>query len=104
MPLIDHDLRDIVKDDVLKALNCICKSSVKFIGHNIKYDYLLFRRNNINIYAESLCFDTMLASYESHGEPDLLKLQYLVESKLGNKNQVLFPTRYKRQDLLRFAF
>src|SRR5262249_25182156 len=36
VPLMDHDLRGIMKDDVLKFLNRICKSDVKFIGHNIK--------------------------------------------------------------------
>ncbi len=83
VPLIDHDLKDIVKDDVLKALKSICESDVKFVGHNLKYDYLLLMRNGLKM--RSLHFDTMLAAYECHGEPDLLKLQYLVESKLGKR-------------------
>jgi len=83
VPLIDHDLKDIVKDDVLKALKGICESDVKFVGHNLKYDYLLLMRNGLKM--RSLHFDTMLAAYECHGEPDLLKLQYLVESKLGKR-------------------
>ena len=83
VPLIDHDLKDIVKDDVLKALKGICESDVKFIGHNLKYDYLLLMRNGLKM--RFLHFDTMLAAYECHGEPDLLKLQYLVESKLGKR-------------------
>jgi 3'-5' exonuclease len=83
VPLIDHDLKDIVKDDVLKALKGICESDVRFVGHNLKYDYLLLMRNGLKM--RSLHFDTMLAAYECHGEPDLLKLQYLVESKLGKR-------------------
>ena len=85
VPLMDHELKDIAKDDVWKALKAIGESDVQFIGHNIKYDYLLLRRSGIDIKLTSLHFDTMLAAYECHGEPDLLKLQYLVESKLGKR-------------------
>jgi len=102
VPLIDHDLKDIVKDDVLKALKGICESDVRFVGHNLKYDYLLLMRNGLKM--RSLHFDTMVAAYECHGEPDLLKLQYLVESKLGKRIKSYFQLVDKGNTLLDLPF
>jgi len=41
VPLIEDDLKGLGKDDVLKFLKRICDSDIGFIGHNIKYDYLV---------------------------------------------------------------
>jgi DNA polymerase-1 len=83
VPLIEEDLKGLCKDDVLKFLKRICNSGISFIGHNIKYDYLLLRRNGIRI--KSIQFDTMLAAYDCHGDWDFFNLRYLAQRFLGEK-------------------
>ena len=39
--LIETDLKNLTRNDVLKVLRRIFNSDVNFIGHNIKYDYLI---------------------------------------------------------------
>jgi DNA polymerase I len=81
VPLIENDLKDVSKDEVLQFLKQLCASEVDFLGHNIKYDALLLRRHGIRI--KSLHFDTMLASYDCHGDWDFFNLQYLSQKMLG---------------------
>ena len=83
VPLIDNDLKDVGKDDVVKILNRICDSDVHFIGHNAKYDYLLLRRHGIRI--KSIHFDTMLAAYDCHGDWASFSLQYMARRLLGQE-------------------
>ena len=56
---------------------------MNFVGHNIKYDYLLLRRNGVRI--NSVHFDTMLAAYDCHGDWDFFNLPYLAQSFLNEK-------------------
>jgi DNA polymerase I-like protein with 3'-5' exonuclease and polymerase domains len=81
VPLIENDLKDVSKDEVLQFLKQLCASDVDFLGHNIKYDALLLRRHGIRI--KSLHFDTMLAAYDCHGDWDFFNLQYLSQTLLG---------------------
>ena len=83
VPLIEDDLKGLGKDDVLKFLKRICDSDIGFIGHNIKYDYLLLRRNGIRI--KSIQFDTMLAAYDCHGDWDFFNLRDLAQRHLGER-------------------
>jgi DNA polymerase I len=83
VPLIECDLRGLQKDNVLRFLKRICESDVNFVGHNIKYDYLLLRRNGVRI--NSVHFDTMLAAYDCHGDWDFFNLPYLAQSFLNEK-------------------
>lgn len=75
LPLIESDLKGLRKNDVLRFLRRICNSDVGFIGHNIKYDCLLLRRNGVRI--KSVHFDTMLAAYDCHGDWDFFNLRDL---------------------------
>jgi DNA polymerase I len=81
VPLIENDLKDVSKDEVLQFLQQLCASEVDFLGHNLKYDALLLRRHGIRI--KSLHFDTMLAAYDCHGDWDFFNLQYLSQKLLG---------------------
>ena len=77
--LIETDLKDVSKDEVLQFLKQLCASEVGFLGHNLKYDALLLRRHGI----KSLHFDTMLAAYDCHGDWDFFNLRYLSQTLLG---------------------
>ena len=81
VPLIENDLKDVSKDEVLQFLQQLCASEVDFLGHNLKYDALLLRRHGIRI--KSLHFDTMLAAYDCHGDWDFFNLRYLSQKLLG---------------------
>lgn len=70
------------KKEVLSALNALFKTKKpSFFGHNLKYDYHVLFQHGIEI--QSICFDTLLASYiadpqkKRHGLDDvsLEKLQ-----------------------------
>ena len=71
--------------DVHGALRRILGSGVRFVGHNIKYDYVLLRRNNLTI--NHMYFDTMLAAHECYGDLDSWSLGYLAERMLGRHVQ-----------------
>jgi DNA polymerase-1 len=83
VPLIENDLKDVSKAEVLQFLKRLCASDVDFIGHNIKYDYLLLWRNGIRI--KSIHFDTMLAAYDCHGDWDFFNLRYVSQKLLGKE-------------------
>jgi DNA polymerase I len=85
VPFLDHDLKGISAQDVVNVIKAALEDmSKKFIGHNIKYDYLLLRRNGIHL--SSLYFDTMLAAFECYGDLDFFNLGFLAEKYLGKKN------------------
>ena len=82
VPLLDHDLKGISPQRVVSAIKAQLEDSgKKFIGHNIKYDYLLLRRNRIHL--RSIHFDTMLAAFECYGDLEFLNLGFLSEKCLG---------------------
>ena len=82
VPLLDHDLNGVSPQKVLGVIKTQLEDSgKKFIGHNIKYDYLLLRRNGIHL--KSIYFDTMLAAFECYGDLEFLNLGFLSEKFLG---------------------
>lgn len=83
VPLIETDLKDITPSQAIAILKTILESKIKFIGHNLKYDYLLLRKNGIKI--NSIHFDTMLAAYDCFGDWDFFNLSYLSKRLLGIK-------------------
>src|ERR1017187_8804281 len=83
LPLVETVLKDIPRSAAVNALKRIFGSDVDFIGHNIKYDYLLLRR--IGIAIKRVHFDTMLAAFECHGDWPFFKLQYLAQKLLGRR-------------------
>ena len=84
VPALADDLNGTVaRDAVLEALQHIFKSRIKFVGHNVKYDYVLLRRNGLEI--PNIHFDTMLAAYECFGDWDLLNLPFVAKKLLGKE-------------------
>jgi len=79
--LIETDLKGLTRNDLLVALKRIFNSDVEFIGHNIKYDYLVLRRFGVTI--KHVHFDTMLAAYDCHGDWPFFNLQYVCKRYLG---------------------
>jgi len=66
----------------MKVLRRIFNSEVDFIGHNIKYDYLLL---GVRRYDKHVQFDTMLAAYECHGDWAFFNLPYVAKRFLGEE-------------------
>jgi len=81
VPLIETELKDLSRNDVLNAVRRVFNSEVDFIGHNIKYDYLALRRSGITI--KRVHFDTMLAAYDCHGDWPFFNLPYVCKRYLG---------------------
>ena len=54
--------RDLTCENVLKKMRPLFEGEeIKKIGQNIKYDYIMLKKNGVN--ARNLFFDTMIASY-----------------------------------------
>ena len=83
VPLLERDLKGISSSDVIEALNRILTKRLKVVGHNIKYDALLLRRNGVHL--KSIYFDTMLAAYDCFGDWDFFNLGFLAERLLGKR-------------------
>lgn len=81
IPLVAEDLKNLNTEEVLLFLKKIVRKPIKFIGHNIKYDYLLLRKHGIKI--RTVYFDTMLAAFECYGDWTFFNLKYLAHKLLG---------------------
>ncbi|MBD3272108.1 MAG: DNA polymerase I, partial [Elusimicrobia bacterium] len=55
------DLRDLSGEHIERFTGVISDPSVKVIGHNMKFDYLMLKNSGITL--PNLYFDTMIASY-----------------------------------------
>lgn len=85
VPLLEHDLKGMSPQEALSVIKKPLEGGgIKFVGHNIKYDYLLLRRSGIHL--KSIHFDTMLAAFECYGDLDFLNLGFLAEKYLGKGN------------------
>jgi DNA polymerase I-like protein with 3'-5' exonuclease and polymerase domains len=83
VPLIESDLKGLNKNHVLAVLKRILSSDVDFVGHNIKFDCLLLRREGIPI--KRVYFDTMLAAFDCHGDWAFFNLPYVTKRLLGKE-------------------
>ena len=81
IPMFEHGPKWIEPTIIASVLNKVFQGSINVVGHNLKYDYVLLKRNGINI--AHIDFDTMLAAYDCFGDSDLLNLQYLSKRLLG---------------------
>ncbi len=102
IPIRHHIGKQLSAKDVLASLKPILEDDKKhFIGHNIKFDYMVFQNEGIEI--ANLYFDTMIASYllspeEHRHNLDAVSLRYLhhkmipIEALIGKKgkNQLCF--------------
>ena len=81
IPIRHYIGKQLNAKDVLTSLKSILEDDSKhFIGHNIKFDYMVFQNEGIEI--ANLYFDTMIASYllspeEHRHKLDVVSLRYL---------------------------
>lgn len=102
LPMIDFHLKQLDTDTVLSTLKIMLEGKTKFVGHNLKYDYLLLRRYGIKV--NNYHFDTMLAANDCFGDWDLLNLPYVAEKILGKKIKAYRDIVRKTQNFLDLPF
>ena len=72
VPVTKADLKGIEPELIKRRLRRLFTGSTKFVGHNLKYDYVLLRRHGITI--KNVFFDTMLAAFECFGDWEFFNL------------------------------
>ena len=83
IPLAHKNIKSLKKELVLKKIKHILEDpSIKKVGQNMKYDFIIFQKNGINI--ESL-EDTMLLSYTIDAGNNRHNMDTLSEIHLGHK-------------------
>jgi len=83
VPFCEHDMGDLTRKVVRQGLRRLFKERTMFVGHNLKYDFTLLRRNAIE--PPSVCFDTLLAAYDCYGDLEFFNLAFLAQKLLGRK-------------------
>ncbi len=81
VPMLKSDLDGLSPEDVRTWLNRVLHKDMKFVGHNLKYDFAVLHRNGISV--QLLHFDTMLAAYECFGDWELWNLAAVAKKLLG---------------------
>ncbi|SRR6266567_1789942 len=66
VPQIQSDLAGVSQEEVRTRLNKLFRVKTKFVGHNIKFDYLILRKHGMRL--RHIHFDTMLAASECFGD------------------------------------
>lgn len=83
VPLTQADLKGVSFDEVRSCLKSILNKKTRFIGHNVKFDYVFLWKHGIQI--SDIHFDTLLAAYDCFGDWDFFNLGDLVRKILGKK-------------------
>jgi DNA polymerase-1 len=102
VPMFEHGPKWFEPTTIASVLNKLFQGSIKVLGHNLKYDYVLLKRSGINI--GHIDFDTMLAAYDCFGDSDLLNLQYLSKRLLGRTIKAHKDIVREGQSLLDVSF
>ena len=102
VPLCEHDMGDLTPDVVRRGLRRLFKERTMFVGHNLKYDFTLLRRNAIE--PPSVCFDTLLAAYDCYGDLDFFNLPFLAQKLLGRKIKAYKDIVPKEKTFLELPF
>ncbi len=83
IPVGHKDIKSLKKEFVLKKLKIILEDpSIKKVGQNIKYDFIIFKKNGLNV---SPLDDTMLLSYTLDAGNNRHNMDTLAELHLGHK-------------------
>ena len=83
IPLDHKNVKSLKKDLVLKKLKVILEDpSIKKVGQNIKYDFIIFKKNGIELNPVD---DTMLLSYTLDAGNNRHNMDILSELHLGHK-------------------
>jgi 3'-5' exonuclease len=83
VPMIQADLGGVSQEEVRTQLNKLFKAKAKFVGHNIKFDYLILRKHGMHL--RNMHFDTMLAAGECFGDWEFFNLGDVSRRLLGTK-------------------
>jgi len=83
IPLAHKNIKGIKKETVLKKIKSVLEDpSIKKVGQNIKFDFIVFKKNNIEI---NPIEDTMLISYTLDAGANRHNLDTLSEIHLNHK-------------------
>ena len=83
IPLDHKNVKGLKKELVLKKLKVILEDpSIKKVGQNIKYDFIIFQNNGVTLYPVD---DTMLLSYTLDAGNNRHNMDTLAELHLGHK-------------------
>jgi len=83
IPLAHKNIKGLAKENVLKKIKPILEdSSIKKVGQNIKFDYIVFQQNGIKV---DPIEDTMLISYSLDAGTNRHNLDTLSEIHLNHK-------------------
>jgi DNA polymerase I len=102
VPFCEHDMGDLTPNVVRRGLRRLFKERTMFVGHNLKYDFTLLRRNAIE--PPSVCFDTLLAAYDCYGDFDFFNLPFLAQKLLGRKIKAYKDIVPKEKTFLELPF
>jgi DNA polymerase-1 len=83
VPLMQSDLDGVSEQEVRSRLETIFRIKTKFVGHNIKFDYLILRKHGMRL--RNIHFDTMLAAGECFGDWEFFNLGEVARRLLGAK-------------------
>ena len=83
VPLMEPDLAGVSQEEVRVRLARIFRVKTKFVGHNIKFDYLILRKHGMHL--RNIHFDTMLAASECFGDWEFFNLGEVTRRLLGTK-------------------
>src|SRR6266446_4319078 len=83
VPLMQSDMDGVSQQEVRNRLETIFRIKTNFVGHNIKFDYLILRKHGMRL--RNIHFDTMLASGECFGDWDFFNLREVARRLLGTK-------------------
>ena len=83
VPVTEADLDGTAPELIKLRLRRLFKGSTKFVGHNVKFDYVLLRRHGITI--KNVFFDTMLAAFECFGDWEFFNLGAVTRKLLGKE-------------------
>jgi DNA polymerase I len=81
VPVAKADLKGTDPELIKLRLRRLFTGSTKFVGHNLKFDYVLLRRHGFKI--KNIFFDTMLAAFECFGDWEFFNLSALTRKLLG---------------------
>ena len=102
VPLMEPDLDGVSQEEVRTRLARIFSIKTKFVGHNIKFDYLILRKHGMHM--RNIYFDTMLAAAECFGDWEFFNLGDVARRLLGARIKRYSDIIQKEQTFLDVPF
>ena len=102
VPLLEPDLDGVSQEEVRTRLRRIFRIKTKFVGHNIKFDYLILRKHGMRM--RNIHFDTMLAAAECFGDWEFFSLGEVARKLLGTRIKRYSDIIQKEQTFLDVPF